>query len=48
VPLLLIPPVNVDMLMNSWPEWNASDNQLARCLSEVRQALGSRHRRAVR
>src|SRR5215470_3970211 len=23
-----------------WPDWNASDNQLARCLSEVRQALG--------
>ncbi|HAF15835.1 MAG TPA: hypothetical protein DCK99_19505 [Blastocatellia bacterium] len=29
-----------ELIKAVWPEWNASDNQLARCLSEVRQALG--------
>ena len=29
-----------ELIRAVWPEWNASDNQLARCLSEVRQALG--------
>src|SRR5215831_3062693 len=29
-----------ELIKAVWPEWNASDNQLARCLSEVRLALG--------
>src|SRR5499427_2400193 len=29
-----------ELIKAVWPEWNASDNQLARCLSEVRHALG--------
>jgi len=29
-----------ELIKAVWPEWDASDNQLARCLSEVRQALG--------
>jgi TolB-like protein/DNA-binding winged helix-turn-helix (wHTH) protein/Tfp pilus assembly protein PilF len=29
-----------ELIKAVWPDWNASDNQLARCLSEVRQALG--------
>jgi len=29
-----------ELIKEVWPEWNASDNQLARCLSEVRHALG--------
>src|SRR5215813_7387043 len=33
--------ISKDELINAvWPDWNASDNQLAKCLSEVRQALG--------
>src|SRR5215470_2837906 len=33
--------IGKDELINAvWPDWNASDNQLAKCLSEVRQALG--------
>ena len=29
-----------ELIKAVWPDWNASDNQLARCLTEVRQALG--------
>src|SRR5262252_8606469 len=29
-----------ELIKAVWPDWNANDNQLARCLSEVRQALG--------
>src|SRR5215813_8923727 len=29
-----------ELIKAVWPDWNASDNQLAHCLSEVRQALG--------
>ncbi|MGH9875452.1 MAG: winged helix-turn-helix domain-containing protein, partial [Pyrinomonadaceae bacterium] len=29
-----------ELIKAVWPEWDASDNQLARCLTEVRQALG--------
>lgn len=33
--------ISKDVLIKAvWPEWDASDNQLARCLTEVRQALG--------
>src|SRR5215510_6061527 len=28
-----------ELIKAVWPDWNASDNQLARCLSEVRLAL---------
>ena len=36
-----------ELIKAVWPDWNASDNQLARCLSEVRQALGDDEQRSL-
>jgi len=41
--------VSKDELIKAvWPDWNASDNQLARCLSEVRLALGDEEQRYIK
>ena len=37
-----------ELIKAVWPDWNASDNQLARCLSEVRQALGDDEQRYIK
>src|SRR5262252_1865171 len=37
-----------ELIKAVWPDWNASDNQLARCLSEVRHALGDVEQRYVK
>jgi Predicted integral membrane protein len=37
-----------ELIKAVWPDWNASDNQLARCLSEVRQALGDNDQRYIK
>src|SRR5215475_15513211 len=41
--------ISKDELINAvWPDWNASDNQLAKCLSEVRQALGDEEQHYIK
>jgi len=37
-----------ELIKAVWPDWNASDNQLARCLSELRQALGDDEQRYIK